>query len=112
MEEVLIKALSKRGFSVVEVLSPCPTNFGRQNKKGCQIEMMKELKEQQGRIDYIRQQLPKNIVTDIEKVHVWRNLQASLHDKNPDLKGVEYNQSLLERYENALRYQEWYESNR
>ena len=45
MEEVLIQALSKKGFSVVEVLSPCPTNFGRQNKKGSQIEMMMELKE-------------------------------------------------------------------
>lgn len=45
MEEVLMQALSKRGFSVVEVLSPCPTNFGRQNKKGSQIEMMNELKE-------------------------------------------------------------------
>lgn len=45
MEDVLIKALSKRGFSVVEVLTPCPTNFGRLNKKDSQIEMMKELKE-------------------------------------------------------------------
>jgi 2-oxoglutarate ferredoxin oxidoreductase subunit beta len=45
MEDVLIKALSKRGFSVVEVLSPCPTNFGRLNKKVSQIEMMRELKE-------------------------------------------------------------------
>ncbi len=45
MEQVLIQALSKKGFSVVEVLSPCPTNFGRQNKKGSQIEMMMELKQ-------------------------------------------------------------------
>ena len=45
LEEILLQALAKRGFSVVEVLSPCPTNFGRQNKKGSQVEMMRDLKE-------------------------------------------------------------------
>jgi 2-oxoglutarate ferredoxin oxidoreductase subunit beta len=30
----------------VEVISPCPTHFGRRNKLGSPIEMMKQLKEQ------------------------------------------------------------------
>jgi 2-oxoglutarate/2-oxoacid ferredoxin oxidoreductase subunit beta len=44
MDELLLQAMQKRGFSVVEVLSPCHTNFGRQNRLGSQIDMMKDFK--------------------------------------------------------------------
>ena len=41
LEKGLEKALSKRGFSFVEVMSPCPTTFGRRNKmKGIIDSMM------------------------------------------------------------------------
>lgn len=43
-ERVILRALEKPGFSFVEILSPCPTNFGRQNRLGSQIDMMKALK--------------------------------------------------------------------
>lgn len=45
MDGLLVQAISKRGFSVVEVLSPCYTNFGRQNRMGSHLEMMKEFKQ-------------------------------------------------------------------
>lgn len=45
MDNVLAQAITKPGFCLVEVLSPCHTNFGRQNKLGSQIEMMKEFKK-------------------------------------------------------------------
>jgi 2-oxoglutarate/2-oxoacid ferredoxin oxidoreductase subunit beta len=45
MDRLLAQALSKRGFSVVEVFSPCYTNFGRQNRLGSHVEMMKQYKE-------------------------------------------------------------------
>ncbi|MFO8183047.1 MAG: 2-oxoacid:ferredoxin oxidoreductase subunit beta, partial [Candidatus Aegiribacteria sp.] len=42
---LLLKAFRKTGFSVVEVLAPCPTNFGRANRQGGPVEMMKLLKD-------------------------------------------------------------------
>jgi 2-oxoglutarate ferredoxin oxidoreductase subunit beta len=45
LDRLLARAIDKEGFSVVEVLSPCHTNFGRQNRLGSQVEMMKDLKE-------------------------------------------------------------------
>jgi 2-oxoglutarate/2-oxoacid ferredoxin oxidoreductase subunit beta len=44
MDGLLLQAIRKRGFSVVEVLSPCHTNFGRQNRLGSQVDMMQDLK--------------------------------------------------------------------
>ncbi|UCG98914.1 MAG: hypothetical protein JSW31_07790 [Burkholderiales bacterium] len=32
MKEIMKRALAKRGFSLVEVISPCPTHFGRYNE--------------------------------------------------------------------------------
>jgi 2-oxoglutarate ferredoxin oxidoreductase subunit beta len=32
MQENMKEALTKKGFSVIEVLSPCPTHFGRHNE--------------------------------------------------------------------------------
>jgi 2-oxoglutarate ferredoxin oxidoreductase subunit beta len=44
MDKLVLRAIEKDGFGVVEVLSPCHTNFGRQNKLGSQIDMMKDFK--------------------------------------------------------------------
>jgi 2-oxoglutarate ferredoxin oxidoreductase subunit beta len=32
MKEIMKQALSKKGFSLVEVVSPCPTHYGRNNE--------------------------------------------------------------------------------
>ncbi|MBN2000606.1 2-oxoacid:ferredoxin oxidoreductase subunit beta [candidate division KSB1 bacterium] len=45
LEKLIKKAILKNGFSVVEVLSPCPTAFGRRNKSGTIIDMMNEQKD-------------------------------------------------------------------
>ena len=39
------KALLKKGFSVVEAMSPCPTVFGRRNKLKVPVDMFEELRE-------------------------------------------------------------------
>jgi len=39
------EALNKKGFSVIEVISPCPTLYGRLNRLATGVEMMKFLKE-------------------------------------------------------------------
>lgn len=41
MVTILEKAIVHKGFSVVEVLSQCPTYYGRKNKLGDAVEMMK-----------------------------------------------------------------------
>lgn len=41
MGEIIAKAIQHKGFSVVEVLSQCPTYFGRKNKQGDAVEMLK-----------------------------------------------------------------------
>ncbi len=45
MIEILQQALMHQGFSVVEVLSQCPTYFGRKNKLGGPVDMMAWLKD-------------------------------------------------------------------
>ncbi|MEJ2719086.1 MAG: thiamine pyrophosphate-dependent enzyme [Deltaproteobacteria bacterium] len=44
LDKILLHAIPRGGFSVVEILSPCHTNFGRQNRLGSQIDMMSDLK--------------------------------------------------------------------
>lgn len=44
MVKILEKAIMHKGFSVVEVLSQCPTYYGRKNKLGDAVEMLKAYK--------------------------------------------------------------------
>ncbi|MBF0451071.1 MAG: 2-oxoacid:ferredoxin oxidoreductase subunit beta [Candidatus Magnetomorum sp.] len=44
LTEMIKEAILHDGFSVVEVLSQCPTNFGRRNKMGGAVEMMESYK--------------------------------------------------------------------
>jgi 2-oxoglutarate ferredoxin oxidoreductase subunit beta len=37
----IAEAIQKRGFSFVEILSPCPTSFGRRNRMGSALETLK-----------------------------------------------------------------------
>lgn len=45
MEKLLSEALREPGFSMVEVASPCPTYYGRLNRKGEAVDMWRSLKE-------------------------------------------------------------------
>ena len=45
LEANIKEALNKRGFSVVEVLSPCPTHYGKYNRMGTPVEMLKKIRE-------------------------------------------------------------------
>jgi len=45
LRQAIVEALNKRGFSFVEAISPCPTNYGRRNKLGDAIEEMKYYQE-------------------------------------------------------------------
>jgi 2-oxoglutarate ferredoxin oxidoreductase subunit beta len=41
LEKAVTEALLKQGFSLVEIVSPCPTYYGRMNKQGSGLEQMK-----------------------------------------------------------------------
>jgi 2-oxoglutarate ferredoxin oxidoreductase subunit beta len=46
MTDLIKKAVNHNGFSVVEIMSQCPTYFGRKNKLGNAVDMMRFFKEQ------------------------------------------------------------------
>jgi 2-oxoglutarate ferredoxin oxidoreductase subunit beta len=45
MERLLVEALQEPGFALVEVVSPCPTYYGRWNREGNIREMWRALRE-------------------------------------------------------------------
>ncbi len=45
LEKFIERALLKKGFSLVEVLSPCPTAYGRRNREGTAVDMILHQKE-------------------------------------------------------------------
>ncbi|MBA3011275.1 MAG: 2-oxoacid:ferredoxin oxidoreductase subunit beta [Desulfobacula sp.] len=44
-KDILKKAIMHKGFSVVEILSQCPTYYGRKNKEGDAVQMMEGFKD-------------------------------------------------------------------
>lgn len=44
MADIIKKAILHKGFSVVEILSQCPTYFGRKNKAGNAVDMLESYK--------------------------------------------------------------------
>ncbi len=45
LEQLIMRAANHKGFSVVEALSPCPIAYGRRNKLGGPVDMLRDLKE-------------------------------------------------------------------
>ncbi len=45
LEQAITEALLKRGFSLVEVISPCPTVYGRMNRQPTGLSQMKYYRE-------------------------------------------------------------------
>lgn len=48
---LLREAISHRGFSVVVVMSQCPTYYGRKNRKGSAVDMMKWYRDHAVKVD-------------------------------------------------------------
>jgi len=45
LQSLIEMALQRKGFSLVEVVSPCPTAFGRRNKMANPVRMMEHLRD-------------------------------------------------------------------
>jgi len=69
MENFIKKAIVKKGFSVVEIMTPCYTAFGRLNKLKSPVEMMKWLRDSAVSIEKANQmsedELKGKIITGI-----------------------------------------------
>jgi 2-oxoglutarate ferredoxin oxidoreductase subunit beta len=60
----LLEAMQKRGFSFVEILAPCPITFGRRNKLGKSVDLIKFLHER----SVVRNQIdPRDAALDFNK---------------------------------------------
>jgi len=51
LEKLISEAIEHPGFAVVEVLTQCPSQFGRMNKRGTASDMMLEFKKRCVRVD-------------------------------------------------------------
>lgn len=45
LKDAILRAMEKKGFSFIEVISPCPTSFGRRNNLGEGIQEMEKYRE-------------------------------------------------------------------
>lgn len=59
MVNLLRKAIAHKGFSMVEVMSDCPTGFGRRNKLGSAVKMIQYLKDHAVRLKNWEQMSPE-----------------------------------------------------
>ncbi|MBI5375958.1 MAG: 2-oxoacid:ferredoxin oxidoreductase subunit beta [Candidatus Schekmanbacteria bacterium] len=75
LDKLIEQAIKKKGFSVVEVLSPCPTAYGRRNKQSTPVDMLNWLKDNciaKARYDKLTDEekvgkVPTGVLLDIEK---------------------------------------------
>lgn len=75
LDNLIIKGIEKKGFSVIEVLCGCPTIYGRKNKLPAAVDLMKWQKEitmpftkwSQQTEEEKKKFLPTGILWDIEK---------------------------------------------
>jgi 2-oxoglutarate ferredoxin oxidoreductase subunit beta len=75
LDKLIEKAILKKGFSLVEVMTPCPTTYGRRNREGDAIAMTADLKNRglsQARLEKLDEEeranaIPTGVFVDIEK---------------------------------------------
>ncbi len=70
--DILKKAIQHKGFSVVEILSQCPTHYGRKNKEGDAVAMLELQKANTAKLGSKALEknpdlMPRGIFVDVEK---------------------------------------------
>lgn len=71
MDRFLEQAISKNGFSLVEAVSYCHTTFGRLNKLGSPVDMMRALKEKSVSFTAAEKLTPEERATKIVRGVLW-----------------------------------------
>ncbi|MCX6112204.1 MAG: thiamine pyrophosphate-dependent enzyme [Proteobacteria bacterium] len=98
MQKAMSEALNKKGFSFIEIMSPCPTLFERRNKMGSALTRMKFYKEN----------------TKVENNADTRNTKISLNDpftvgKFVDIEGKKtYLEAMNSYYDEAFQSDDEY----
>jgi len=75
LDELAEQAIQKKGFSVLEILSPCPTIYGRHNRLGSAVDMLRHLEEDTVPLDEVERvadavrsgKIPTGIFVDITR---------------------------------------------
>jgi len=75
LDKVIERAIRKKGFSLVEVMTPCPTTYGRRNKEGDAVAMTHDLRVRSASAVRIlklsdeekERAIPTGVFVDIEK---------------------------------------------
>ena len=66
----LKEAFAMKGFSFIEVVSPCPTNFGRRNKFGDPVENLKWIKSHSERLKYVPDKAVNIAIETTDKLNI------------------------------------------
>jgi 2-oxoglutarate ferredoxin oxidoreductase subunit beta len=61
LENVIRHAIAHKGFSVVDAVSACPTYFGRKNKQGGPVDMLRLQKENSVSIEQAKTMSPEDL---------------------------------------------------
>ncbi len=61
LDKLIEQAIVKRGFSVVEVISHCHTQYGRRNKLGGAVDMLRWQKESAVRVEKAATMTPEEL---------------------------------------------------
>jgi 2-oxoglutarate/2-oxoacid ferredoxin oxidoreductase subunit beta len=61
LDELIERAILKRGFSVVEVISHCHTQYGRRNKMGGPVDMLRWQKESAVKVEKTQTMTPEEL---------------------------------------------------
>ncbi len=61
LERMIEQAIRKKGFSLVEIMSPCPTAYGKINKKGLPKDLVLDQKSQAVNVEKARTMSPEDL---------------------------------------------------
>lgn len=61
LSDLIEKGISKKGFSLIEVMAPCPTAYGKLNKIGPGAEMILAQKDEAVRVEKARKMSPEEL---------------------------------------------------
>jgi len=90
LSDSIAEAIKKKGFSFIEIVSPCPTVFARKNKRGSGLELLQEFKKRT-KIDHSAD--PTKIPLDMsgqiicgnfineDKPTYWENVQLGIREE-------------------------------
>ncbi len=79
LDELIAKAILKRGFAVVEVVSHCHTQYGRRNRMGDAVEMLRWQKESAVRVEKAKEMTEEQLRGKFTDRHSGRPGPAGLY---------------------------------